>query len=248
MATREQRRAYLDASGGVLPRRDRKATPWLVAPVVGPLIDRLSRGKLGWCNATECALRVMAWVDTGHLYGKRSISRWILREWRAKRLRHKPIPAGARFGKTGYWSRNGTQLNRWPQEGERRERLWRARIDRRKARQAKARDGQKKKQDKAERQRHRRQIDRERQSAEQLATVARDLVSFDDVRAGTAQVLAQLSAAAQAAARPEQAARDRAQAEIERARAWAQANGVEWDPSPTEWPSDRAPPDRDDGA
>lgn len=136
-ATREARAAYVKAHRALPPallESDERSRPWLVAPVLFPLVERLSRGAIGWCNATEASLRMMAWVDTGHLYGERSISRRLRVEQRRGRLFRKRLPPGAHFTKTNFTSRNGTTLNRFATEKERRERLWRERNEKRKAR------------------------------------------------------------------------------------------------------------------
>jgi hypothetical protein len=134
--TREERDAYVKAAReeskrtGVhvseIPPALLKArrTPWLVEPVIFPLVERLSRGKLGYCNATEPSLRIMAWVDTGHVYGERSISRRLRQEHKRGRLSRWQLPPGARF-KNGQVTRNGTTCNRFPNEAEKRERRWR---------------------------------------------------------------------------------------------------------------------------
>ena len=230
MGSRAERLAYLRASGGQLPARDPLAARWLVAPIVGPLIARLSRGKLGWCNSTECGLRAMAWVDTGHIYGQRSLGRWIARETKAKRLLHKRIPPGAYFKQTGRWSKKGTQLNRWPSDAERRASRGREKIERRKARAAAARANQKQKQEVDERERQRRAELRHRQQGQQLATAA-------EVSASVAQAMALVQSARAAALAPPAELREHVQSEIERARAWAQAEGVPWDP-PAEFEPD----------
>lgn len=112
---------------------------WLVAPILAPMIERLSRGVLGWCNATAAGLRVMAFIDTGYVFGAGSIPRFIAREVKRGKLRHKRMPPGAYFRRTGKWTRNGTQLNRYESEAERRERLWRQKIERRKQRRERLR-------------------------------------------------------------------------------------------------------------
>jgi hypothetical protein len=141
LMTREQRKDWYeikDETGKVvgyrdLPKRDGERR-WLCAPFVGPLIARLSRGALAWCNAAATTLRGMIFVDTGYVFGERSIPRWIRREHKRGKLKHKRIPPGAYFAKTRRWTQNGTQINRYPNEGERRETLWRARNERRKQR------------------------------------------------------------------------------------------------------------------
>ena len=143
-ASREERKAWIeakDADGNRVHTLDELERPdglrrWLVAPIVAPLIERLSRGAIGWCNATAYALRVMAWIDTGYRYGAGSIQRFISREVRRGKLRHKPIPPGAYFLRSKRWTRNGTQLNRYELEAERRERLHREKVERRKQRAA----------------------------------------------------------------------------------------------------------------
>jgi hypothetical protein len=104
----------------------------------------------------------MAFVDTGYVYGARSIGRWIGREVRAGKLLHKRIPPGARFARTGRWTTNGTQCNRYPTEAERREQLWRQKIEKRKARAAKAKAIEHERQERA---RAERQERRERERA-----------------------------------------------------------------------------------
>jgi hypothetical protein len=146
-STREERKAWIeakDAHGNFLHTledlgpRPEGLRRWLVGPIISPLIERLSRGALGWCNATARAQRIMAWVDTGYRFGAGSIQRWIGREVRRGRLQHKPIPPGAYFCKTRKWTRNGTQLNRYETEPQRRERLWREKTDRRRQRRERA--------------------------------------------------------------------------------------------------------------
>lgn len=141
-ATRDERKDWieiLDDKGKVVGYRDLpKNSPgqkrWLCAPFVGALIARLSRGALGWCNATAKALRYMLFVNTGYVFGERSIGRWIVREWRRGKIKHKRCAPGWYFTKTRRWTNNGTQINRFPSEGERREALWRAKVERRKQR------------------------------------------------------------------------------------------------------------------
>src|SRR5579863_9998572 len=172
LASRDERKAFVQAHGGLVPQRPPGVARWLVGPVIAPMITRLSRGKLGWCNASEPSLQAMAFIDTGYVYGDRSIGRWIGREVRGKRLLHKRIPPGAYFRQTGRWTKNGTQLNRWPSEGERRERLWRARIEKRKARAQKAADGQRQKRQRDEHERLQRIERRAYERAQQLVTAA----------------------------------------------------------------------------
>jgi hypothetical protein len=141
LATREARQAYKEKHGAIPPALlAERSRPWLVAPVLFPLVERLSRGKIGWCNASEYALRLMAWVDTGHVYGERSISRRLRVEAKRKLLHRERIPAGGRFHRTAQRTRNGTTINRFPTEKERREELARAKHARRQQRKiAKAR-------------------------------------------------------------------------------------------------------------
>lgn len=139
LATRDDRQAWVKEHELDELERAPGKRRWLVAPIVGPLIERLSRGAIGWCNATAGALRIMAFVDTGYRYGAGSIQRFINREVERGRLRHKRIPSGAYFCRTKRWTANGTQLNRYELEAERRERLWREKTERRKQRAARAR-------------------------------------------------------------------------------------------------------------
>lgn len=138
--TYEERKAYVKAHRRIPPALlGQRPRPWLVAPIVYPIIERNSRGKLGYCNATEKTLRIWAYEQTGHVYGERVISRRLRQAHRAGDIFRKRIPAGARF-KTGTWSRNGTTVNRFPSEAERRERLAREKhARRRQRREAKAR-------------------------------------------------------------------------------------------------------------
>jgi hypothetical protein len=142
-ATRQQREAWKQAHHCIPPellraRPGRRAR--LVAPVVFPLVERLSKGKLGYCYATEHAMRIMAWVDSGHVYGERSISRRLRQEHRRGGLRRVVIPRG-RPAKWAPHGHNGTTTNRFPSEGERRERLWRMKREKQKQRrEARARE------------------------------------------------------------------------------------------------------------
>jgi hypothetical protein len=77
----------------------------------------------------------MAFVDTGYLYGARSIPRFIRREARAGHLRHKRMPPGTWWRKINRGAPNGGQINRYASEAERREALWRAKVAKRKERQ-----------------------------------------------------------------------------------------------------------------
>jgi hypothetical protein len=139
--SRDDRAAWVKAHG--LPRLERSGSArWLVAPIVQPLIERLSRGAVGWCNASAPALRIMAFVDTGYLYGERSIPRFIHRDFKRGKLRHKRAAPGWYFARSKRWTRNGTQLNRYESEAERRERLWREKTAKRKEREAKRRSSQ----------------------------------------------------------------------------------------------------------
>lgn len=110
-----------------------RAASWLVAPVIFPMIERNSRRALGYCNATEYTLRLWAWVDTGHVYGERSISRRLRLEHRRGRLERKVIPRDRLF-KNGERTYHGTTATRFPTEKERRERLWREKQERRRQR------------------------------------------------------------------------------------------------------------------
>jgi hypothetical protein len=150
-ATREGRKAYADEHRCIPPwllppaeRRRRHAddaveaehergASWLVAEIIFPMIERNSRRALGYCNATEYTLRLWAWIDTGHLYGERSISRRLRVEHARGRLHREVIPRGGRF-KNGTESKRGTTANRFPSEKERRERLWREKHERRRQR------------------------------------------------------------------------------------------------------------------
>jgi hypothetical protein len=127
-----------------LPKQDGERR-WLCVRVVGPLIAKLSRWALGWCNASAKALRYMIFVDYGYVFGEGSIGRFTLREWRRGKLRHKQCRPGWYFAKTKQWTDNGTQINRYPSEAERRDSLWRAKVARRKQRaeQRKQRERQK---------------------------------------------------------------------------------------------------------
>lgn len=240
LETREQRAAYLKEHRGEVPEREAGAARWLVEPIVGPLIQRLSAGALGWSNATEKALRAMAWVDTGHVFGKRSIGRWIGRTHRAGRLLHKRMPPGTYFRATKRGARNGTQLNRWPTEAERRERLWRLKVEKRKARQAKSREREEQRQRKAEGERH---AARNRRNGQALVSPpAPATASKAEVGASVAAVLAELAqpravaavnrSALQTSSPDDHDHRARALAEIERARAWARSEGLELGPDP----------------
>lgn len=115
-----------------------RTTPWLAEPVIYPLVQRLSRGALGYCNATEYSLRLMAWVDTGHVYGEHTIGRLLRAGHAAGELQRKVIPRGARF-KNGEQTRGGTTTNQFPSERERRERLWKERNAKRAHRKQRAR-------------------------------------------------------------------------------------------------------------
>lgn len=224
--SRDQRRAFVAAYG--LPRGGPGRARWLVAPILGPLIERLSRGELGWCNASAPALRVMAFVDTGHVYGERSIPRFIGRQVKAGKLRHKRIPPGSYFCRTKRWTRNGTQMNRYESEAERRERLWREKTARRKQRRDRARLFERDRQERAQRERQSRRQQREAETIVRvLSPVAAPSVRAD-AQAAIAGVLAALGKPAAVAMTPapsrtESSAsgrRDRA-AEVERARVWA---------------------------
>ena len=135
--TKPERAAYVKDHG--LPTLDRRGLRRrLVEPLARPLIERLSRGAVGWCHATAASLRRMLFEDHGYLFGERSIPRWIWRAVRRGQLLHKRIPPGARFHRTGRPTNNGTQLNRYEGEAERRERLWREKHEQRKRRRARA--------------------------------------------------------------------------------------------------------------
>ena len=248
--TREQRRAYVDAFG--LPQREPGRARWLVAPIVGPLIERLSQGELGWSNATAPALRVMVFVDTGYIYGERSIPRFIGREVKSGKLRHKRIPPGSYFSRTKRWTRNGTQLNRYETEAERRERLWRAKVEKRQARRDRGRQLEADRQERARCAREERRS-RRRASLQLGAELVRPGVDVDEAPAlvgSDAQLaiagvlaivanppaLAPLGAPARATEPPPATRRDR-EAEIQRALAWA----LEHDRR------EPKPPDDDDG-
>lgn len=203
--TRAERKAWVeitDETGKVvayreLPKRNGERR-WLCAPFVGPLIARLSRGVLGWCNATAKALRYMLFIDTGYVYGERSIERFILREWRRGKIKHKAIPPGAYFTKTRHWTNNGTQINRYPSEGERRETLWRARNERRKQRALRKKQIER---DKQERLRLGRQQRRQAAAASELVRAAPsgrrrilvDPVLVSQTREQVAQALAMIA-------------------------------------------------------
>jgi hypothetical protein len=151
-ATREGRKAYADAHRCIppqlLPPAERKRrhaievegeeherrTPWLVSEIIFPMVVRNSQRALGYCNATEYTLRLWAWIDTGHLYGERSISRRLRLEARRGRLHRRIIPRDRPF-KNGTRTRGGTTATWFPSERERRERLWREKIERRRRKQ-----------------------------------------------------------------------------------------------------------------
>lgn len=150
--SRAERVAYVEAHGCIppwlLPPAERKrrhgeevegeyerATPWFAEPILFPLIKRLSRGALGYCNATEYSLRLMAWEDTGHTYGERTFSRRLRLEQARGRLERNVIPRGGHF-KNGRISFNGTTTNRFPSDKERRERQWREKMAKRRQRNA----------------------------------------------------------------------------------------------------------------
>ena len=135
--THAERVAYVKAHRKIPPALlTERSTPWLVAPVVFPIIERNSRGKLGWCNATEYTLRLWAYEQSGHVYGERSISRRLRQAKRDGHLYRKQIPAGGVFSKTGRGTKNGTTINRFPSEAERRARLAQAKHARRRQRKA----------------------------------------------------------------------------------------------------------------
>ena len=139
-----------------MPSREPGASRWLVGPIVEPLIERLAeRSPCGWCFATVEALRIMAYVDTGHVYGNRSIARWIRKRTRAGGMAHRRIMPGAHIRGVKRPTVNGTCLNRPPTEAERREARWRERLDRRRQRRERAR-----------------RLEAERQAAAQLARTA----------------------------------------------------------------------------
>lgn len=204
-----------DCRGCLLPRREPRRA-WLVAPIAGGLIARLSKGALGWCNATEGSLRIMIAIDTGYIYGPRSIGRWILREWRAGRLLHKRARPGWYFHRTKMGTNKGTQLNRWPNESERREKLWRSRNERRKQRRERVRQLQHAAEEKKRREREerrRRRLERGGEELVRLAAPAAELPLVGDdhaaaVHALVAATFPRTPAATQVGAYPTEAERE----------------------------------------
>jgi hypothetical protein len=229
--TRDERRAWVDEHG--LPPREPGSRRWLVAPIVRPLIERLSRGAIGWSNATTTSLRIMVFVDTGYVYGERSIARFIRREIARNRLRHKRIPPGAYFSKTGRWTRNGTQLNRYESEAERRKRLWEEKTERRKQRRERAHLSQ----DKARRERDQRRTRRPTSDALRLVAAPTEptlKLGTSETRVALEALIAASRAAPPAPSAPPSSAppapsdanngptwRERVEQEKNRARQWA---------------------------
>lgn len=114
-----------------------RTTPWLAEPIIFPLVERLSRGELGYCNATEYSLRLMAWVDTGHVYGEHTIARLLRAAHDAGKLERKRIARGGRF-RNGEQTRGGTTSNRFWSAKERAERRWKEKLAKRAQRRQRA--------------------------------------------------------------------------------------------------------------
>lgn len=165
--TRDERAHWADVVGILPPRGERRR--WSVAVVVGPLISRLTvRSPIGWCNASQPSLRIMSWVDTGYAFGENSIGRWARREKKRGRLEHEPVAAGWTFHRNKRRVHAGCQLNRWPSEKIRREKLWRAAKERRIQRQAARRRAEA---EREEQKRREREARRRRERAPQLVGV-----------------------------------------------------------------------------
>jgi hypothetical protein len=178
----------------------------------------------------------MVWIDTGYRYGDSSIGRWVRLEHKRGHLRHERCAPGWRFHRTGMQTHNGTTLNRYPSEAERRESLWRAKIERRRQRRDRVRALQRAAEDKrrAERDRRRRRevgpelVRRGLEAPPELATPAeRSSALAGILGALVAPRLAASSSATRSTtpAAPSRSHREIVDAEIERARALAREFG-----------------------
>lgn len=233
----------------MLPARAPRAT-WLVAPIVAPLIERLSRGPLGWCNATYGSLRIMAWVDTGYTFGDGSIPRWVRREYKRGKLRHVQCRPGWKFHRTGMQTTKGTTINRYPNEGERREALWRAkqlrREQRKKQRQALELERQRRAAEARAARRARAQV--QRGQGERMVRVAPELPSLEQLAALTGAIAkgtiasTQIAPATSPTSPAAEDLRARVAEQLERARAFAATLPPELRGPPVDVDDD-APPD-----
>jgi hypothetical protein len=192
--TRDERAAWVEtetrAGRPPLPPREPGAARWLIEPIVRPIIERCSRGAVGWCYSTELGIRVMAFVNTGHVFGEGAVGRWILRQWRQGKLRHRRISPGAHVRGARRATRNGTQLNRYETEAERRERLWTEARERRKQRAA----ARRRKQEAAAEARRRRRAPATAVLRPSALPERLELMTPEDTRAAIATLLATLDA------------------------------------------------------